>query len=561
MKRKSHKKINKSDNGVIMHIDKIYYGGTICTVDPQNSMPEALAVSQGRIAAIGSQKDIFKLKNRNTKCIDLCGATLLPGFIDGHSHFLRAGLYEETYLDLRPKPIGSIECVDDILRKLKEKVSCTPAGTWIACHGYDDTALKEKRHITKAELDAVSTQHPIYLRHVSGHLAVVNSCAFSLAHITDSVSNPEGGIFGRTSSGELNGLMEEPAAINQVICHMPDPTEEQWQKGLDTAVAMYTQKGITTAQDGSVTPIIWQQIFKGYERNALHCKVQLFPLDNQPLEHIPALPSGTKLTKDGKISLGAIKLLSDGSIQGYTGYLSQPYHTNPIYCKNKEWYGYPAVRYEKLKKDIIKFHLQGRQVAVHGNGDAAIDDIINAVEEAQKTDGNISLRHIIVHCQMAREDQLEKMKKLNILPSFFPAHIYYWGDRHRDIFLGQERAQRLNPLASALAHNLTFSLHNDSPITPIDPLLLLWTAVNRKTSGGKLLGEQQKISVAEGIKALTIHAAYQVHEEKEKGSIEIGKAADFTLLEQNPYAVDPDQIKDIRIIDTAVNGNGIKGCL
>ena len=249
--------------------------------------------------------------------------------------------------------------------------------------------------------------------------------------------------------------------------------------------------------------------------------------------------------------MGATKLSADGSIQAYTGFLSQPYYKTP---EGKPGYvGYPSNNLKWLRQRIIDLHGNGRQIAVHCNGDAAIDAALDAYEEAQRQFPRDDARFIVIHSQMARPDQIERMSRLGAIPSFFITHTYFWGDRHYAIFMGPERAVRMSPAGDALRCGLPFTLHNDTFVTPIDPLLLVWSAVNRLSYGGRDLGKaEQGVPVLEALKGITINAARQGFEEGVKGSIEPGKFADFVVLDENPLAVDPMHLKDIEIAATIV---------
>ena len=203
---------------------------------------------------------------------------------------------------------------------------------------------------------------------------------------------------------------------------------------------------------------------------------------------------------------------------------------------------------------VSSLHRAGYQIAIHGNGDAAIDDILFAYREAEKDFPRTDARHRIEHCQMVREDQLDEMKELGITPSFFVGHAYYWGDRHRDIFMGPERGSRLSPLKSAIERGIRFTVHDDTPVTPVKPLQLVWAAVNRITTSGQVLGPEQRITPLEALRAVTIDAAWQNHEEDIKGSIEVGKLADFVVVAENPLTVGRNRIRDIRVLKTIVGG-------
>jgi predicted amidohydrolase YtcJ len=256
-----------------------------------------------------------------------------------------------------------------------------------------------------------------------------------------------------------------------------------------------------------------------------------------------------------RIHITGVKLLQDGSIQGHTGYLGAPYYRQPE--GKQDYRGYASRPREELIQMVTGFHQQGLRVAIHGNGDAAIDDILEAFAAAQKANPRPDARHRLEHCQTAREDQLARMEQLGVSPSFFVGHVYYWGDRHRDIFLGPERAERISPLASALRHHLRFTVHNDTPVTPVNPLLLVWVAVNRVTSSGKVLGKREAISVMDALRSVTSEAAWQNFEEQDRGSLEPGKLADFVILDRNPLTVPPMAIRDVQVVETIIGGERV----
>jgi len=320
---------------------------------------------------------------------------------------------------------------------------------------------------------------------------------------------------------------------------------------------------VTTAQDGFTATGDWGALKRAHELGLLRNRVQILPgVSRMDINTFNTHVSGTQLTADGKISLGAAKLLADGSLQCYTGYLSNPYH-KVIYDlpDGPMWRGYPMEPEQQFIEKVVGLHRQGWQLAIHGNGDEAIQLILDAYEEAQKRYPRADARHIIIHCQTVREDQLDRIKRLGVVPSFFVVHTYFWGDRHRDIFLGPDRAKRISPLRSALKRGILFSNHNDTFVTPIDPLLSVWSAVNRLTSSGQVLGEEYTISVMDALRSVTSWAAYQACEETSKGSLEPGKLADMVVLGDNPLAVDKKAIRDIPVLATIVGNELVYGSL
>ena len=401
------------------------------------------------------------------------------------------------------------------------------------------------------------------LRHVSGHLSACNSLALAKANYTKDTPDPVGGVIRRDEHGNPNGVLEERPAREPVFRHIPAPTEADWMEGIKAACAAYTAKGVTTAQDGFTATGDWGALKRAHELGLLRNRVQILPgVSRMDINTFNTHVSGTQLTADGKISLGAAKLLADGSLQCYTGYLSNPYH-KVIYDlpDGPMWRGYPMEPEQQFIEKVVGLHRQGWQLAIHGNGDAGIEDILNAFEEAQKAYPRANARHIIIHCQTVREDQLDSIERLGVVPSFFTVHTYYWGDRHRDIFLGKARASRIDPLRSALKRGIPFTSHNDTSVTPMDPLLSVWSAVNRLTGSGKVLGEDQTVSVLDALKSVTIWGAYQFHEERMKGSLEPGKLADMVILGENPLEIAPERIRDIPILATLVGNRLVYGSL
>lgn len=535
--------------------DAIYINGKVLTVDAGNRTAEAVAVRDGRIQAVGRRGDIEALAGPGTRVVDLQGKTMIPGFVDAHSHFLSTGAAAAFSVDLSSAPVGTVKSIDEIVARLKRKAESTPKGEWILGNGYDDTLVAEKRHPTRADLDRASTDHPIFIRHVSGHFAVANSKALELAQLTRNTPNPQGGEFRRDAAGELNGVLEETTALAPVAARIPALSRAQNLEAIRKATEIYTAKGVTTAQDGAfgnakLLPMLQDAAAQGQLR------VRLVVWPTAPV---------AKALIDGKaefhspdpqlLRIGATKIFSDGSIQGYTGYLSEPYHVHAP-GKDDSYRGYPTMPRDQLAALVLEQHKAGRQIAIHGNGDAAIDDILFAFSEAQKAFPRPDARHIIVHSQTARDDQLDKMKALGVIPSFFVLHTYYWGDRHRDVFLGPQRAMRISPLESALKRGVRFTIHTDTPVVPMDPLRLMWSAVNRISSSGKVIGAEERISAPQALRAVTIDSAWQSFEEDSRGSIEPGKLADFAILSSSPLD-DPARIKDIQVIETIVGGKTI----
>jgi predicted amidohydrolase YtcJ len=554
-------------------------------MNPAQPDAEAVAVRDGRILAVGSKRDVQKAAGKNSEMIDLDGRALLPGFVDPHSHLFMTAA-KLSVANLSPPPVGPVDSIDklkQVLREYKEEQKLR-SGAWLFGMGYDDTAMEDGRHPTRNDLDDVSKDHPIMLVHISGHLAAVNSLALEKVSITKYTVDPEGGVIRREpGSDEPNGVLEE-TAMAAAFAGIPAPPEAKTAAAVERALMLYASKGITTAQEDAATGGMLS-VFKSLAgKKPLPIDVVGYVLYADADEGLADFDRA-KEYQHGYRTAG-LKLVLDGSIQGYSAYLREPYHVQPgegtgtveSHCDadgvdelllreeardvdttpvrgDQPYRGYPAFdEQETVTNWMIEAFESGWQVQVHTNGNAATDMLLSAVRAALERRPQRDHRTTIIHAQTMTDEQLDDAKELGLIPSFFPGHVYYWGDRHRDIFLGPDRAARINPARSALDRGMIFTLHHDSPIIPADMMPVVSSAVNRVTAGGTVLGPEQRIPVLEALKAITINAAYQIFEDKKKGSIETGKLADLVVLSENPLTVDPMKIKDITIEETIKEG-------
>lgn len=528
----------------------VFQNGIVITMDAANSNAEAVAIRDDEIIAVGTEAAIAELIDEQTKVVDLQGKTLIPGFYDGHSHCFGAGRTSLFLVDLNSPPIGRMLSIADYIAALQKKARETAPERWLQGRGYDDSLVSEKRHPTKADLDRVSSQHPMFIVHITGHFGVANSKALEIAGITRDTIAPTGGVIRKDPiTDEPNGVLEE-TAMGLVRSHIPPLTKEQIAEAIIHGGTIYAKSGVTTANEGSSNTL---SRLSDYQEAVASGRMPIRTViwfSRNDAEAAHRLPLETKM-----ITLGGVKAFQDGSIQGYTGYLSKPYHIplggDPAYR------GYPRRQREELIEIVKKAHNAGLQVMIHGNGDAAIDDILVAFREAQKDNPRPDPRHVAIHAQMAREDQLDEMLELGVIPSFYVLHTYYWGDRHRDVFMGPERAFRMSPCQSAAKRGMRFTLHCDTPVVPQTPLLLIWSAVNRVSTGGSEIGSEQRVSPVDALRACTINCAYQNFEENAKGSIEGGKLADLVVLSDNPLTCDLMAIKDIQVLETIVGGKTV----
>lgn len=535
-----------------LHPDAVYLNGPILTMDGDRPTAEAVATRDGIIVAIGGREAIAGLAGPATWVVDLAGRTLLPGFIESHCHPAAATSLGKGSLDVGAKAAPDIESMVQIL---KAEAAVKAPGTWIQGFGYRQEQLAEQRPPTRWELDRASTQHPIVLTHQSGHIVVANSLALELAAITrdtpDNMNGMHGLIVKDAETGEPNGELRE-AAANHVRRLVPRQSFEELAASLGPTLQEYARDGVTTIHDAMVAP---PDAVRAYQlaaaRGELPLRVVMFLMgEGLAVTRGEGLDFGLRTGfGDDRLKIGPVKLIADGSIQGYSGALTRPYHSNP------ETTGILSYRPEDLAARVLRLHQAGFQVAIHANGDAAIDSVLDAYEAALAAHPRADHRHRIEHCQMVRDDQLERMARLGVAASIFAKHVFYWGDGHRDIFIGPERGARISPLRSAIDRGVRFGLHSDNPITPIAPLEGVWCAVNRLTSSGQLLGGEQRVTADEALRAYTIDAAYLGFDEDRVGSIGEGKLADFVVLEQNPLDVAPESIRDIPVSMTVVGGN------
>ncbi|GAB3286359.1 amidohydrolase [Parahaliea aestuarii] len=528
---------------------QVFRNGQVLTMDGQNRIASAIAVREDRIVAVGDDSDMAPYLEE-AEVHDLGGKTLLPGFIDAHGHFPGTGVAAVT-VDLNSPPIGTIRSIDDIQQALRTFAAGREPGQWVLALGYDDTLIAEHRHPTREELDAVSTEHPIFVTHVSGHMGVANSRALELAGIDRDSPNPEGGVIVHDrDSGELTGLLEETAMAPVQALGM-DFSVGEILTMLDTAIADYASKGVTTAQSGGVDKGVLEGLQLASRIGYIPFRLEIWPFYKMIGPQVLSGEIDVAAMESEWFHADTIKIVSDGSIQGYTGYLSHPYHTP--FREDENYRGYPTFEREKLADIVAEIHRAGIQMAIHANGDGAIDDVIYAFEKAQQAHPVEDPRLILIHSQMARDDQLDAMKRLGITPSFFSAHTYYWGDRHRDIFIGPERAMHISPTRSAGERGLRYSVHLDSPVVPMDPILLLWSTVNRVSTSGQVIGADERVPAMDALRAMTIDAAWQIFREDELGSLEVGKYADLVVLDGDPLG-DPADLRDLQVVRTVVGG-------
>ena len=534
--------------------DIIFFGGDIITLNDDEPSPEAVAVRTGRILAVGSKDEIFQLKGNETTVVDLVGKTMMPGFVDAHSHVYGVG-GQAIWANLLPPPEGEgsdIPALQRILRQYANDHSDIVKQTgWIVGFGYDESQLSEHRHPIRDELDAVSKDLPVYVIHPSGHLGVANGKALQLGGITATTKNPQGGIIRRgPDSREPNGVLEENAhfmLLTKMMSQDVDFNEAVFLKG----VARYASYGYTTAQEGAASMLQVRIMANVAEKGKLPIDVVAYP--NLLTDRNAVAQPWLRREYKNRFRVGGGKLILDGSPQAKTAWRDRPYYVPPE-GHASDYVGYPAASNEQVLKAMDEAFANGWQVLTHANGEAAIDLLIAAVREATKKHGPGDRRPVLVHGQFMREDQVDPIKELGIFPSLFPNHTYYWGDWHREQTVGPQRADNISPTGWMISRGMKFTSHHDAPVSLPDSMRVLEATVTRRTRTGDILGPWHRVPVTTALKVMTLWAAYQHFEENTKGSIEAGKLADFVVLSKNPTKVAPETIHSIKVLETIKEG-------
>lgn len=537
--------------------DTIYVNGPIITINDAAPLAQAIAVRHGRIQAVGSKQDVLSQRGPQTRLVDLKGQSLLPGFVDAHGHVAQTGL-QAVSANLLPSPDGRGNSVAAIQQLLRDYARGPVARKHriILGFGYDDAQLAEKRPPNRHELDAVSKDLPVIIVHQSGHLGALNTRALEMAGIGPDSVDPEGGHIQREADGRTpNGVLEETAWFIAGMKHV-QPSPQDYAIMLTKGQELYARFGFTTGQDGRSdenSNLTWGSLAQS---GKMLIDVVSYPDITQPFAADFMKTSWVSRNYQGGFRVGGVKLSLDGSPQGKTAFLSHPYHIPPA-GKPADYHGYPALPDEAVDRYVNTAYSKGWPLLVHANGDAAADQMISAVDKATSQFGQTDRRTVMIHAQTVREDQLDAMKRLDIIPSFFGMHTYYWGDWHRDETLGPVRADRISPAMSALRRGMRFTEHHDAPVAFPDAIAILDAIVNRRSRSGDILGPDQRLPIDVALKSITLWAAWQHFEEDTKGSLEVGKLADFVILSANPMTVPPAQLRRIQVRETIKAGRTI----
>ena len=465
----------------------------------------------------------------------------MPAFIDSHSHFASVAT---EFLQISLNDCTSFQEIQEKLAQYK-KDNMIEDGEWIIARGYDFNWLKEKRNITKKEIDEVLPNNPVVIKNTSEHNGIMNSMALNKLQITSDTETPAGGKIEKINN-ELTGYLEENAFIEN-LKRAPMPKLEELKRAFKKAEQKYASYGITTVQEGFMAKELFNIYQAIFNNNEINLDVVAY-VDKKNWKEAEQVFKKNIKTYNNHLKINGIKIFLDGSPQAKTAWLRAPYQGD------NDYYGYGTMTDKEVEDSIKMAYDKKIQILAHCNGDRAAQQYIEAVEKVVNKPEII--RPVLIHGQLIGIDQLKKIKSLGIIPSYFIAHVYYWGDIHLQNF-GEERAEKISPARSTKNQDILFTLHQDSPVIEPNMLETIWCAVNRVTKKGTILGKNERIEVIDAIKAVTINAAYQYFEENEKGSIKEGKYADLVILNQNPLLVEKEKIKNIQVLETIKNGKTI----
>ena len=531
---------------------KLYFNGDFVPMTTQDASFEAMLVDDnGVISFTGSLDEAREKACCCCEEIDLEGKTVMPGFIDPHSHF---GMGNNL---LTTADLSGATCMDDIIETLRAWLAEHPTDEngVIVGMNYDHNNLAEYRHPTKFDLDKVSTEVPICILHVSCHQLAANTPMLAISGVNEDSIDPEGARYARVEgTREPNGYVEETAAMMPVYGAALARLDNSYDSLIEGMQEIYTQWGVTTAQEGATDAHMVDEFARLGKEGRINIDVVMYPF--AAYDYKAMLEKHADIDSDeytGHVRIGGLKDVLDGSPQGRTAWMTEPYTLG----EEGEGYCFHGFKDDETVYNFAKYAVDtNHDYLAHANGDATADQILRCYAKAYADSENPEkdkLRPVMIHCQTARKDQYEQMPALNMIPSNFPSHIWYWGDAHLKNF-GPERGSRVSAVGYAQELGLPYTFHTDCPVLVPNMLMSVWCAVNRITKSGVQLDESLKVPVFDALKAITINGAYQYHEEDRKGTLEAGKLADLAILDRNPLKVDPMEIRDINVMETVKEG-------
>ena len=519
----------------------LYYGGPILTME-KPLYAQALVTERETILYAGEQKAAEALAGPDARRVNLEGRCLMPAFLDPHSHLAACANA------LFQAPLGECVTQEEICKRMSDFVRDNGAkpGEWVMGAGYDQNNLAEGAPPDRWALDRACPENPAVIQHASGHVGVFNSLALERLGVGEDTPCPDGGVMERDREGRLTGYMEENAFLT-LLGRAPMSDASKFLEAFTTAQTQYAARGITTVQEGmfprQLVPL-YRQLLEG---NTLKLDVVAYADGADPALAEEFADYVGRYRHNFK--LGGFKIFLDGSPQGRTAWMREPY------AGESDYRGYPTLTDQQVDERVQMAGEKHMQLLAHCNGDRAAQQYLDALERAAE-EGKCPPRPVMIHAQLLGRDQLEQVKKLGVIPSFFVAHVYHWGEVHVKNF-GLEQAEHISPAGRALALGIPFTFHQDAPVIKPDMLETVWCAANRLTRAGRLLGGDERIPVLEALRAVTVNAAWQYFEEEHKGSLRPGKRADLVILSADPLAVPADRVRDIQVLETIKAGETI----
>lgn len=535
----------------------IYAARKIITMVPNRPEATHVAVRDGRVLAVGNLAEVSGWTDPGELHLDetFADKVLLPGFVEGHAHMMAGGVWQYTYVGFQDRisPEGElweglrdIEAVTNRLRQIESELE---PGTPLIAWGFDPIFLTAHR-LNRYDLDLVSKDRPVAVIHSNFHLLTANSVALEMARY-DRTTNVTGVDLGE--DGEPTGELQEMAAMFPVMRRLKIDLRSLARTA--SAIRAYGKichrSGVTTAtdliNDLPLEDVELMTAITGEEDYPMRL-VSVLNAHTAPAEEVVAHALKLRGLSTDKLRLGSIKIITDGSIQGFTARMRWPgYYKGPDH-------GIWNIPPEQLITTVETLNAAGVHMHIHVNGDEASDVTIEAVARALRKNPNPDHRHVLQHCQLADAAQFRKIRNLGLCVNLFANHVFYFGDQHYELTVGPERAERIDACATALSEGVPLAIHSDAPVTPMGPLFTAWCAINRVTPSGRVLGAAERISVEEALRAVTLGPAYTLHLDHEIGSIEVGKKADFAVLDDDPLSVDPMTVKDIGVWGTVLAG-------
>jgi hypothetical protein len=507
-----------------------------------------VATRKGQILTVGSKTDVMRHAGKKTEVVDLTGRTLLPGFVDSHGHVIGGGLQASSANLLAP-PDGDVIDIPSMQRALRRwheaNADAVKQLGMIIGFGYDPAQMAERRHPTAEELDAVATELPVYLIHQSGHFGAANSRALQRAGLTATSPDPAGGVIRRLPDGSPNGVLEETAHFLALGAMMSGLGNDSFEAFARAGASMWARYGYTTAQEGRADANSVGIIRRVAAKGGFDIDIVAYPDVLLDRNFIAANVSDKYVNG---VRVGGAKLTIDGSPQGFTAWRDRPYY-DPVGDYPPAYAGYGAAT-EAQVNDVVGWAYQNKiQLLTHSNGERATDVLLHAIRAAKKQFGP-GRRNVLIHGQFMREDQVDSLKELDVFPSLFPMHTFYWGDWHREHTVGPVAADNMSPTGWLLQRGMIFGTHHDAPVAFPDSMRVLDATVTRRSRSGDILGPRHRVPVEIALKAMTIWPAWQHFEEDRKGSLAPGKLADFVVLSGDPTAIDPELLHTLRVEQT-----------